>query len=104
MDKIKSINNTPYFCTDISVSCNSKQYKKIYEYFLILNKRGYSFTKKKDLKAFLYEKIEDKTYRNKNEIDEQRVSCVVTNRSIINDVVHVHIYDLFNISSFWDNY
>ena len=97
MDKIKIINNVPYFC-------NSKPYKRIYEYFLILNTKGYNFTTKKDLKAFLYEKIKDKTYSNKNEIDEQKVSCVVTNRKTINDVVHVHIYDLFNITSFWDNY
>ena len=93
MGKIKITNNKPYL-----------QYKKIYEYFLILNKQGYSFTRKKDLKAFLYEKIDDKTYKNKNEIDEQRVSCVVTNRKLVNDVVHVHVYDLFNNTPFWDNY
>ena len=104
MNKIKITNNVPYFCTPNAYNCNSKQYKRIYEYFLVLNKKGYSFTCKKDLKAFLYEKIKDKTYKNKNEIDEQRVSCIITNRSIINDVVHAHIYDLFNISSFWDNY
>ena len=88
----------------MAYSCNSKQYKRIYEYFLVLNKKGYSFTKKRDLKAFLYEKIKDKTYNNKNHIDEQRVSCIITNRKTINDVVHVHIYDLFNISSFWYNH
>ena len=98
MDKIKITNNMPYLFS------NSKQYKRIYKYFLILNNKGYSFTRKRDLKAFLYEKIHDKTYSNKNEIDEQRVSCVVTNRSIINNVVKVHVYDLFNISSFWSNY
>ena len=103
MDKIKITNNVPYLIS-IDANHNVTEYKRIYKYFLILNKRGYSFTRKKDLKNFLYEKIEDKTYKNKNEVDEQRVSCVVTNRSIINDVVHVHIYDLFNVSSFWDNY
>ena len=95
MDKIKITNITPYL---------SNEYKRIYKYFLIVNNKGYSFTRKKDLKAFLYDKIQDKTYKNKNHIDEQRVSCVVTNRSVINDVVHVHIYDLFNITSFWHNY
>ena len=104
MDKIKITYNTPYFCTSTAYNCNSKQYKRVYKYFLILNRRGYSFTRKKDLKNFLYEKIQDKTYHNKNHIDEQRVSCIVTNRSLVNDVVHVHIYDLFNIPSFWDNY
>ena len=95
MKNIKITNNVPYL-SDHNVN--------VYKYFLILNEKGYSFTRKKDLKVFLYEKIEDKTFKNKNEIDELRVSCIVTNRSIINDVVHVHIYDLFNISSFWDNY
>ena len=103
MNKIKITNNVPYLIR-IDSNHNVKQYKRIYKYFLILDNKGYSFTKKRDLKDFLYEKIQDKTYYNKNEIDEQRVSCVVTNRAIINDVVHVHIYDLFNISSFWDNY
>ena len=103
MDKIKITNNVPYLIK-VDYNHNVKQYKKVYKYFLILNNKGYNFTTKKALKAFLYEKIQDKTYTNKNEIDEQRVSCVVTNRSIINDVVKVHIYDLFNISSFWDNY
>ena len=99
MKNIKITNNVPYLCDN-----NDRQYKKIYWYFLVLNNQCYSFTCKRDLKSFLYEKIQDKTYKNKNEIDEQRVSCIVTNRKTINDVVHVHIYDLFNISSFWDNY
>ena len=103
MEKIKITNSKPYFCTNMAYNCNSKQYKKIYEYFLILNKRGHNFTRKKDLKSFLYEKIQEKIYHNKNEIDEQHVSCVVTNRSVVNDVVHVHVYDLFNITSFCDN-
>ena len=103
MEKIKITNNVPYLIR-IDANHNVIKYKRIYKYFLILNKRGYSFTRKKDLKAFLYEKIQDKTYKNKNEIDGQHVSCIVTNRSIINDVVHVHVYDLFNITSFWDNY
>lgn len=103
MDKIKITTNVPYLFK-IDNNHNVIEYKRIYKYFLVLNNRGYSFTRKKDLKSFLYEKIEDKTFSNKNEVDEQRVSCVVTNRSIINDVVHVHIYDLFNITSFWDNY
>ena len=103
MKKIKITNNVPYLIK-VDSNHNVKQYKKVYKYFLILNNKGYSFTRKKDLKVFLYEKIADKTYQNKNEIDEQRVLCIVTNRSIINDVVKVHIYDLFNISSFWDNY
>ena len=103
MKKIKIINNVPYLFK-IDNNHNVKQYKKVYKYFLIIGNKGYNFTKKKDLKEFLYEKIRDKTFSNKNEIDEQIVSCVVTNRSIINDVVHVHVYDLFNISSFWDNY
>ena len=94
MKNIKITNNTPYL----------NGFKKIYEYFLILNNKGYSFKRKKDLKAFLYDKIQDKTYSNINAIDEQHVSCMVTNRSMINDVVHVHIYDLFNITSFWHNY
>ena len=100
---IKITNNTPYLFK-IDSDHNVTEYKRVYRYFLVLNERGYSFKRKKDLKEFLYEKIQAKTYHNKNEIDEQRVSCVVTNRSITNDVVHVHIYDLFNISSFWDNY
>lgn len=100
MKNIKITNNKPYLYNNN----NDNQYKKIYEYFLILNNRGYSFARKKDLKAFLYEKIHDKTYSNKNEIDEQRVSCVVTNRKTVNNVVKVHVYDLFNISSFWSNY
>ena len=104
MENIKITNNTPYFCTNMAYNCNSKQYKRVYKYFLVLENKGYSFTRKKDLKAFLYKKIKDKTYKNKNQIDEQRVSCVVTNRKIINDTVHVHIYDLFNVTSFWDNY
>ena len=104
MSKIRITNKIPYFCTDIAYDCNCQQYKKIYEYFLILDNKGYSFTRKKDLKAFLYEKIQDKTYKNKNHIDEQHVSCVVTNKKTINDVIEVHIYDLFNICSFWDNY
>ena len=103
MEKIKITNNVPYLIR-IDDKHNVIEYKRIYKYFLALNNRGYSFTRKKDLKAFLYEKIKDKTFNNKNHIDEQRVSCVVTNRAIINDVVLVHIYDLFNISSFWDNY
>ena len=103
MNKIKITNNVPYLIR-IDSNHNVFEYKRVYKYFLVLNNRGYSFTRKKDLKAFLYEKINDKTYHNKNEIDEQRVSCIVTNRAIINDVVHVHIYDLFNISSFWCNY
>ena len=97
MEKIKITYNVPYFC-------NSSQYKRVYKYFLILNSKGYNFTRKKDLKSFLYEKIQEKIYHNKNEIDEQRVSCVVTNRSVVNDVVHVHVYDLFNVSSFWDSF
>ena len=92
MKKVKITNNVPF------------GNKRIYEYFIILNNKGYNFKRKKDLKAFLYEKLHDKTYHNKNEIDEQRVSCIVTNRKIINDVVKVHVYDLFNITSFWDNY
>ena len=103
MSKIKITNKLPYLIK-IDSNHNVLEYKKVYKYFLFLDNKGYSFARKKDLKAFLYEKIEDKTYSNKNEIDEQRVSCVVTNRSIINDVVKVHIYDLFNITSFWDNY
>ena len=103
MEKIKITNNVPYLIR-IDSNHNVIIYKRIYKYFLILNNKGYSFTRKKDLKAFLYEKIQDKTYYDKNHVDEQRVSCIVTNRAIINDVVHVHIYDLFNISSFWDNY
>ena len=102
MNKIKINNKMPYFCT--ANAYNSKKYKKIYEYFLILDKKGYSFTRKNDLKNFLYEKITDRTYKNKNEIDEQQISCIVTNRSVVNDVVHAHVYDLFNITSFWDNY
>lgn len=97
MEKIKITNKVPY-------SHNAIEYNRIYKYFLILNNKGYNFKRKKDLKAFLYEKIEDKTYKNKNEIDEQKVSCIVTNRSIVNDVIKVHVYDLFNVSSFWDNY
>ena len=103
MEKIKITNNVPYLIR-IDSNHNAITYKRIYKYFLVLNNKGYSFTRKKDLKAFLYERINDKTYKNKNEIDEQRVSCIVTNRAIINDVVKVHIYDLFNITSFWDNY
>lgn len=103
MKRIKITNNVPYLIR-IDSKHNVTEYKKVYKYFLILNNKGYSFTRKRDLKAFLYEKIEDKTYNNKNHIDEQRVSCVVTNRAIINDVVKVHVYDLFNITSFWDNY
>ena len=103
MEKIKITNNVPYL---IKIDCNHNvvKYNRIYGYFLILNNKGYSFKRKKDLKAFLYERIKDKTFRNKNEIDDQLVSCIVTNRAIINDVVKVHIYDLFNITSFWDNY
>lgn len=98
MKKVKITNNVPYlFNTD-------KQYKRIYKYFLILNNKGYNFKRKSDLKSFLYKKIGDKTYKNKNEVDEQRVSCVVTNRVTINEVIKVHVYDLFNITSFWDNY
>ena len=103
MEKIKITNNVPYLIR-IDANHNVIEYKRVYKYFLILNNKGYSFTRKRDLKVFLYEKIQDKTYHNKNHIDEQRVSCVVTNRSIINDVIYLHIYDLFNISSFWDNY
>ena len=103
MEKIKITNNVPYLIR-IDSNHNAVEYKRIYKYFLILNNKGYNFTRKKDLKAFLYEKINDKTYHDKNHVDEQRVSCVVTNRAIINDVVHVHVYDLFNISSFWNNY
>lgn len=101
--KIKITNNVPCLFR-IDSNHNVVEYKKIYKYFLVLNNKGYNFGRKRDLKAFLYEKIKDKTYSNKNEIDEQRVSCIVTNRAIINDVVKVHVYDLFNISSFWDNY
>ena len=103
MKKIKITNNVPYLIR-IDSNHNVIEYKKIYKYFLVLNTKGYNFKRKKDLKAFLYEKIKDKTYHNKNEIDEQRVSCIVTNRAIINDVIKVHVYDLFNITSFWDNY
>lgn len=103
MEKIKITYNVPYLFR-IDSKHNVIEYKRIYKYFLVLNNKGYSFIRKKDLKAFLYEKIQDKTFHNKNEVDDQRVSCVVTNKSIINDVVKVHIYDLFNISSFWDNY
>ena len=103
MKKIKITNNVPYLIR-IDSNHNVIEYKKIYKYFLVLNNKGYNFKRKKDLKAFLYEKIKDKTYHNKNEIDEQRVSCIVTNRAIINDVIKVHVYDLFNITSFWDNY
>ena len=103
MKNIEITNNTPYLIS-IDSNHNVIEYKRVYKYFLIINGKGYSFTRKKDLKAFLYEKIKDKTYKNKNEVDEQRVSCVVTSRSIINDVIKVHVYDLFNISSFWDNY
>ena len=103
MNKIKITNNTPYLIK-IDSDHNVLEYKRIYKYFLVLDKRGYSFTRKKDLKAFLYEKIHDKTYHDKNHVDEQHVSCIVTNRSIINDVIEVHVYDLFNITSFWDNY
>ena len=103
MEKIKITNNVPYLIR-IDSNHNVIIYKRVYKYFLVLNNRSYSFTRKKDLKAFLYERINDKTYHNKNHIDEQIVSCVVTNKSIINDVVKVHVYDLFNISSFWDNY
>lgn len=101
--KIKITNNVPYLIR-IDSNHNVMEYKRVYKYFLILNNKGYSFRRKRDLKAFLYERIGDKTYSNKNEIDEQRVTCIVTNRSIINDVVKVHVYDLFNITSFWDNY
>ena len=103
MSKIKITNNIPYLIR-IDSNHNVIQYKKVYKYFLVLNNKGYSFTRKRDLKAFLYEKIQDKTYHDKNQIDEQRVSCIVTNRAIINDIVKVHVYDLFNISSFWCNY
>ena len=103
MKNIKITNNVPCLFR-IDSDHNVIEYKKVYKYFLTVNNKGYSFIRKKDLKAFLYEKIEDKTYHNKNEIEEQKVSCIVTNRSIINDVIKVHIYDLFNISSFWDNY
>ena len=103
MKKIKITNNVPYLIR-IDSNHNVIEYKKIYKYFLVLNNKGYNFKRKKDLKAFLYEKIKDKTYHNKNEIDEQRVSCIVTSRAIINDVIKVHVYDLFNITSFWDNY
>ena len=96
---IKITNKVPYLGDN-----NDNQYKKIYEYLLVLDSKGYSFTCKKDLKSFLYERIKDKTYKNKNEIDEQHVTCIVTNRSVINDAVKVHVYDLFNISPFWDNY
>lgn len=99
MNRIKITNKVPYLGES-----NDNGYKKIYEYILILNNKGYSFTRKRDLKSFLYERIKDKTYNNKNHIDEQRVSCIVTTRKTIKDVVKVHIYDLFNISSFWDNY
>lgn len=100
MEKIKITNHVPYFCWLNATEFNCNQYKRIYEYFLILNGKCYNFKRKKYLKAFLYERIRDKTYHNKNEIDEQRVSCIVTK----NDVVKVHVYDLFSISSFWDNY
>ena len=103
MERIKITNNVPYLIR-IDSNHNVVEYKRVYKYFIIVNKRGYSFTKKKDLKAFLYERIEDKTYHDKNQIDEQRVSCIVTNRNLINEVVHVHVYDLFNVTSFWDNY
>jgi len=101
--KVKITNNVPYLIR-IDSNYNAIEYKRVYEYFIILNKKYYSFTRKKDLKAFLYEKIKDKTYHNKNEIDEQHVSCVVTNKAIMNDVVEVHVYDLFNVTSFWNNY
>lgn len=103
MSKIKITNHVPYLIR-IDSDHNAIEYKRVYKYFLILNNKGFTFNRKKDLKAFLYERIADKTYHDKNHIDGQRVSCVVTNKSIINDVVHVHIYDLFNITSFWDNY
>ena len=103
MENIKITYNVPYLIK-IDSNHNAVEYKRVYKYFLVLDNKGYSFTRKKDLKAFLYEKIQDKTYHDKNHIDEQRVSCIVTNKAIINDVVHVHIYDLFNIDSFWDNY
>lgn len=103
MEKIKITNNVPYLIR-IDSNHNAIEYKRVYKYFLVLNNKGYSFTRKRDLKAFLYDKIKDKTYKNKNEIDEQIVSCIVTNKAIINDVVKVHVYDLFNISSFWGNY
>ena len=103
MKKIKITNNVPYLIK-VDSNHNAIEYKRVYKYFLTLDNKGYNFKRKKDLKAFLYEKIQDKTYNDKNHIDEQRVSCIVTNRAIINDVVHVHIYDLFNITSFWGNY
>ena len=103
MNKIKITYNVPYLFS-VDDNHNVIEYKRIYKYFLVLNNKGYSFKRKKDLKRFLYEKINEKTFHNKNEVDEQRVSCVVTNKAIINDVVKVHIYDLFNIGSFWDNY
>lgn len=103
MEKIKITNHVPYLIR-IDDNHNVIEYKRVYKYFLVINNKGYNFKRKKDLKAFLYKKIQDKTFHNKNEIDEIKVSCVVTNRAIINDVVKVHIYDLFNVSSFWDNY
>lgn len=103
MERIKITNNVPYLIR-IDSNHNVIEYKRVYKYFLVLNNKGYSFTRKKDLKAFLHEKIQDKTFYDKNNVDEQIVSCVVTNREIINDVIKVHVYDLFNISSFWCNY
>ena len=103
MEKVKITNNVPYLIR-IDSNHNVFKYKRVYKYFLILDNKGYNFMRKRDLKSFLYEKIQDRTYHDKNHIDGQIVSCIVTNRSIINDVVKVHIYDLFNIDSFWGNY
>ena len=103
MNKIKITNNVPYLIR-IDSNYNTIEYKRIYEYFIILNKRGYNFTTKKALKAFLYEKIKDKTFGDVNQLTGTIVFCIVTNKKIINDVIRVHIYDLFNVTPFWDNY
>lgn len=103
MNKIKITYNVPYLIK-IDENYNAKEYKKVYEYCIIVNNKHYSFTKKRDLKKFLYEKIQDKTFHDVNELTGTTVSCVVTNRSIINDVIRVHVYNLFNITPFWYNY
>lgn len=103
MNKVKITYNVPYLCT-IDENYNSKTYTKVYEYFVIIDNKGYSFTRKRDLKKFLYDKIQDKTFHDVNQLTGTRVSCVVTNRTIINDVVKVHIYNLFNVTPFFCNY
>lgn len=103
MEKVKITNNVPYLY-GIDANHNVIEYKRVYKYFLTLDQKSYNFKRKKDLKNFLYKKIQDKTLHDVNQVTEIRVSCVVTNRNIINDVVKVHIYDLFNVTPFFCNY